>query len=89
MNEKFIRVLVEGLRIGQTEKDTNMRHYDDAVKYFHSKMRMMQERVEAQHENNELLVKERVIYEERMQELAYENSLLQKRVDALAQDIIN
>ena len=66
-----------------------MRNYEDAVKFFHSKMRMMQERIEAQHENNELLIKERVIYEERMQELAYENALLQKRVDALAQDIIS
>jgi hypothetical protein len=66
MNEKFVKVMIEALNAGPHERDSNMRTYDESVKYLIQKVRYMQEKIESHHENNELMMKERLIYEERM-----------------------
>jgi len=40
-------------------------------------------------ENKDLLMKERLIFEERFQEVAYENSMIAKKVDALQTQLSN
>ena len=47
MNDRFIRALADGLRIGSIEREANMRNYEDAIKYFNSKVINMLDRIES------------------------------------------
>jgi hypothetical protein len=47
----------------------------------------MFDKLEVLSENKELMMKERMIFEERMQEVAYENTLMAKKVENLQQQL--
>lgn len=55
-----------------------MKVYEDAVRYTDLKFRNLLEKIEVLTENKELLMKERMIFEERMTEFSYENQMATK-----------
>jgi hypothetical protein len=48
-----------------------------------SRAKNLFDKFEVLSENKELIMKERLIFEERMQEVAYENTMMSKKLEAL------
>lgn len=57
--------------------------YEEAMGYFENRLGSIDEKFEVLVENKELLMQERAVYEERVQEITYENAMLKNKIESL------
>lgn len=55
------------------------------MKFLEAKAKALFDKLEALSENKDLMTREKLMLEERMQELAYENGLLSKKIETITQ----
>jgi hypothetical protein len=65
--------LAEIIRAQDSDRKDHMKSYEQAINFVDLKFRNYIEKIEVLSENKELLMKERMIFEERMTEFSYEN----------------
>ena len=61
------------MNLSSHDKNTHMRDFDEAIRYSEMKFKNLLEKIDVLTENKELLMQERMIFEERMTEFSYEN----------------
>eukprot|EP00347_Sterkiella_histriomuscorum_P022602 403337865 len=83
LNEKFVDQLSKIMNLSSHDKNTHMRDFDEAIRYSEMKFKNLLEKIEVLTENKELLMQERMIFEERMTEFSYQNQMATKQVEQL------